>query len=334
VRAESSKLGTLMSADLLSLVFILLMAMASQSASDAANRLVSETPDPTRVFLNRVALCLMHPHNSDKCVAAEELSGRNGMKVTQPGDVDFCTRKPGHGEGLDLPTCRTDRPESTYRVVIDYDEGTVRLLNAFTTNEFTFEESQETFVSYVISVISSVVRFQTQEQKDRNNIAFRDFPVLANARLAALVVEGHTDHQVDNHWSDGHQHTLMSEGRSVGDDNVRLGMRRARTVAIMLRNSGIAPAVLVSSFGCHRPYREITAIQRREGSFGHDPACLRDNASIDKKYEGQYLNPVPIEDAGPKMDTTDNRENVATVLSENRRIEIRVLYRLTGGRQG
>lgn len=355
---HDSDLGELMTVDLISLVFIVLLALVSDVRFG--------TPDPVNDFLERFAHCANYDIASNENVSSEdratdisdersalqrvcgtEVANEAIASLSSPEQrverYSVCTRG---GEGLSIPRTNdcdelavSNLQESQLVLRIDFEEGVIRLPDTFKVDRDEPDGADEAYIDHVIRVLAAMLRQHGTEDGGRFHISKR----LTNSELLLVMVEGHTDHQVarEKQTRELEETEKRSERRRL-DDNVRLGMRRARYFAKELQALSNEIAIVPTSMGCHRPFGLIGKIEEDPDSVSaarnagddrppwrHDLACVSPDAS--EQDPRRYVNPEPVQrdkEADFAETLHESSEAISKELARNRRIEIRPIFRL------
>lgn len=323
--AEKNQLGALMSADLASLLFLVLLALVTEVSFG--------TPDPAREFLMEVGKCLefdqfQNASCDQRIVDSMEMSQRTlGGKPS----YSLCASR-GPAEYVDLfdENCEGER-----QVELDFDERVIRLPATFEFDEVAPEPNsrEAVFLDHVASVVALAVKIQKEDERQQRQ--FAGHRGLSNVFFDLAIVEGHSDHIVERYIDSEKAPGL---GKTPFDDNVKLAMTRARYVASQLQSWDETEQieVLVASLGCHRPLTPIGPLgddNDARPKFRHDRACFK--VMPDEETPGdprQHIRPATVnrDAVGSFVEAPSftGKEELKDFTAANRRVEIRVLFRV------
>ncbi|MEM7476075.1 MAG: hypothetical protein AAF483_13860 [Planctomycetota bacterium] len=330
-------LTALMSADLASLIFLVLLAMITTVSFG--------TPDPAQEFLLRVGQCL-EPDAPQKELCDSSILGSaterlEAIAAAPYDEQDDATRRDSEAytvcasAGPAEYTAQFDTACNTHlRVELDFSARVLRLPDTFPFNKTKpAKGSKEAlFLDHVVKVISAAVVEQKFEELKEEQ--FPGHPGLANTFFDLLVVEGHADHIVRRLVNRGEQPEVLPY-----DYNVKLGMTRARYLASQFDELSFGFDIVVASIGCHRPLMAIGPIgdstpARDVGSLRHDRACFREEHEIeDVPYDDRtFVRPSIVGEGGAGLPARrlqrDNEKEIRDELARNRRVEIRMLFKV------
>lgn len=344
---KDSRLTTLMSADLASLLFLVLLAMITTVSYG--------TPDPAQEFLVQIGKCLALDIDrettgceldaSNRADAAQRILDVDRAKfegedenspIDEPAPYSICATGPASYKNKFPGQCDT-----TLTIELDFDERVIRLADTFGFDKKDVSEGSKEyeFIDHVVATIADVTARQKKQEREKSQ--FSEHPGLANSYFDLLIIEGHADHIVTRKVTRDEQNEILPY-----DYNVKLGMTRARYLASRFDKQSEDIDVVVASVGCHRPLKNIGPIgdsdpKLTDKQLRHDRACFREEKELTSVLNDSrlYVEPSIVGQEGDESpadrilrDREKNEEagnqEIRNALARNRRVEIRVLFKV------